>query len=208
MKNENKDIDANHLPVMETFYSLQGEGYHTGLASFFIRFGGCDLSCWFCDTKESWDPHLNELTSPQDLLDKAKKYKTKHVVLTGGEPILYPLQLLISLLHKHDYIIHLETAATAPLINEIDWVCLSPKNHTNIHNEWFQKANELKVIITEAKDLKFAEECSKLVSKNCHLFLQPEWHRSKILLPQIIEYILDNPIWRLSIQTHKFINIR
>jgi len=208
MKLENLHIDANHLPVLETFYSLQGEGLHTGLASFFIRLGGCDLSCWFCDSKETWNPDINNLTSPFELLEKAMIYDTKHIVLTGGEPILYPLDQLINLFHAHDYYIHLETAATAQWINNIDWICVSPKNHSYINDEWLKKANELKVIISDLEDLVFAEECSKSVSDECYLFLQPEWSKSKKILPEIIKYIFNNSKWRLSIQTHKYLNLR
>jgi organic radical activating enzyme len=208
MQIDNLNIDANHLPVLETFYSLQGEGLHTGLASFFIRLGGCDLSCWFCDSKESWNPYINKLTTPSELLIEAQKYNAKHIVLTGGEPILYPLDKLINLFHKNGYSIHIETAATAPFVKDLDWICVSPKNHSNIHNEWFKHANELKVIITDIEDFVFAEDCSKLVSQGCYLFLQPEWSRSKGLLPHIINYIFKNPKWRLSIQTHKYLNLR
>lgn len=200
-----KDIS---FPVMETFYSIQGEGFHTGTASFFIRVGGCDVGCHWCDVKESWEAKNHPLKSIDEIISEAESSGAKTIIMTGGEPLMYDLAALTKKLRKKDFKLHLETSGAHPVSGEWDWVCLSPKKFKEPVPEIYIKANELKVIIYNKDDFRFAEENSKQVKSDCVLFLQPEWSRREAMLPLIINYVQQNPRWRISLQTHKYIGIR
>lgn len=195
------------LPVMEMFYSVQGEGYNTGKAAFFIRIGGCDVGCHWCDAKESWNASVHPLTSVETIVQQVMAYPAQSVVITGGEPLMYNLDPLCSLLKEHDIRIFLETSGTCPLSGSFDWICLSPKPQVLPRKDMLQLADELKVIIENPEDLSFAPQNLPHLKKKCLLYLQPEWSRYKEILPVIVEYVKDNPQWMISLQAHKFMNI-
>jgi len=201
------DNNGINLPVMEYFLSLQGEGYHTGTASFFIRIGGCDVGCHWCDVKESWNPKIHPLIPVDELIKKIPKH-VKTVVITGGEPTLYNLNYLTSKLKQLKKEIHLETSGTGNLTGEFDWICLSPKKNESVKPIFYKKADELKVIIFNKTDFAFAEaQFDLIISENCKYYLQPEWSKREKMLPKIIDYIEINTKWQLSLQTHKYLNI-
>lgn len=207
-KTKIKLVEAGtHLPVMEEFYSLQGEGYNTGKAAYFIRIGGCDIGCHWCDVKESWDAEKHPIVDVDSIVQNVLNIKANAVVITGGEPTQYNLLPLTQKLKAHQISIFLETSGAYPIKGEFDWICLSPKKKQRPLLENFLKANELKVIVYNHHDFVFAEEMRHYVSAHCHLFLQPEWSKKDELLPKIIEYIQAHTEWRLSIQTHKYIHI-
>jgi len=199
--------NGNQLPLMEDFYTLQGEGYHTGKAAYFLRIGGCDVGCYWCDVKESWNPLLHPLTPVTAIIDKALSNPSKTVVITGGEPLMYNLNPLCSGLRLHDLAIHLETSGAYPLSGSFDWICLSPKRKSPPVDSVYSNANELKVIIFDETDFEWAEENAKRVPPDCKLFLQPEWSRMKEVVPMIIQYVMQNPTWKVSLQTHKYLHI-
>ncbi|MCL2327206.1 MAG: 7-carboxy-7-deazaguanine synthase QueE [Bacteroidetes bacterium] len=206
--NEHKNFNELHtFPIVETFYSLQGEGFHTGKAAYFIRFGGCTVCCGWCDVKESWNPHVHPRLSNEQIVDEILSHKAHAVVVTGGEPLMHNLNKLCSLLHKNNIQTFLETSGTFKMTGEWDWVCLSPKQKHKPLDENFAKANELKVIIAMPEDFAWAEECATKVQKDCMLYLQPECSVQQQITPLIVEYCKQNPQWRISLQTHKFINI-
>ncbi|MEN8186821.1 MAG: 7-carboxy-7-deazaguanine synthase QueE [Bacteroidota bacterium] len=194
------------LPLMEEFYTIQGEGSHTGKAAYFIRIGGCDVGCHWCDVKESWNADLHPATETKKIISNVKKY-AKTVVVTGGEPSMWNLSFLTEELHKNNIKTHIETSGAYPLTGKWDWVCLSPKKTKLPLSDAYTKANELKVIINNKHDFKFAEEEAAKVSPNCELFLQPEWSNREKMTPQIIDYVMQNPKWKISLQTHKYLNI-
>lgn len=203
--------DKTTLPVMEEFYSLQGEGYHTGEAAYFIRVGGCDVGCYFCDSKAAWDASVQHPSSLEMLLQHALAVPSKTVILTGGEPMLYDLTPLCTLLKEHSIYTYLETSGSQPFSGIWDWICLSPKRGHPVHQEFYQQAGELKMIVCHDHDFERAEaEADKVKAMNpqCRLYLQAEWSLRKKLTPLIIDYIKANPSWRLSQQTHKYIDIR
>lgn len=195
------------LPLMEEFYTIQGEGFHSGKAAYFIRLGGCDVGCHWCDVKESWDAELHPLTSVDTIVENASKYPAKTVVVTGGEPLLYNLDLLTSKLKERGIKTFIETSGAYPLSGHWDWICLSPKKFKVPMPSIAPLAGELKVIVFNKSDFDWAEEHAKLVSNDCKLYLQPEWSKADIMTPQIIEYVKDHPHWEVSLQTHKFMNI-
>ncbi|MCX8080784.1 MAG: 7-carboxy-7-deazaguanine synthase QueE [Bacteroidia bacterium] len=195
------------LPVMEMFMTLQGEGYHTGLASFFIRIGGCDIGCHWCDVKESWDAEKHPLVSVSDILKQVKLCNPHTVVITGGEPVYWNLNALTSSLKEAGIKIHLETSAAYLIQGHFDWICLSPKKTKLPLEENWAKADELKVIVYNRHDFQFAEECRKKVRSDCKLYLQPEWSKSGQIINDIVKYIIQNQDWKLSLQVHKFIGI-
>jgi len=195
------------LPLMESFYTLQGEGYHTGTAAFFVRIGGCDVGCWWCDTRESWNPDLHPATPIEDILSLASEHKARAIVITGGEPLNYNMAPLTKLLRDRGFMTFLETSGSEPLSGDWDWICLSPKVKAPPREELFSRAGELKVIIFEESDFLWAEEMSKKVNPACKLFLQPEWSRREVMMPRIIDFILENPHWRISLQSHKYMHI-
>lgn len=195
------------LPIMEEFYSLQGEGFHTGKAAYFLRIGGCDVGCSFCDVKESWNADLHPLVNVDKVIENILEYKANTVVITGGEPCLYNLSYLCEQISKHPIALHLETSGSEKLSGKWDWICFSPKKKTIIQPEFYKQANEMKVIIQQASDLLWAEENAHRILHPCELFLQPEWSQREIILPQIIDYILKHPTWKISLQSHKYMRI-
>lgn len=191
------------LPLMEEFYSLQGEGFHTGRASYFIRVGGCDIGCSWCDSKRSWSADRHPLVKVDDIVARAISYPAGILLVTGGEPSLYDLGYLCSKAGGSGLKMYLETSGAYPLTGQWDWVCLSPKQHNPPLEQYYTKADELKVIISETGDFAWAEEMAGKAGPECHLFLQPEWSRHTEMTNAIIDYIRNNPRWRISMQTHK-----
>ena len=199
--------DGSMLPLMEEFYTIQGEGFHSGKAAYFIRLGGCDVGCHWCDVKESWDANLHPLTSVEKIVESAKAHPAKTVVITGGEPLLYNLDLLCSLLKKENIQIFLETSGAYPMSGSFDWICLSPKKFKAPIDGVSLLAGELKVIVFNKSDFKWAEKYAEKCSENCKLFLQPEWSKADEMTPFIIDYVKQNPKWEISLQTHKYLHI-
>ena len=197
----------NKLPVMEQFLTLQGEGYHTGRSAVFVRLGGCDVGCVWCDVKESWDISKHPLKSLNEILDEVNKYPTDFVVITGGEPSMHDLTLLIKALKSQNKYIAIETAGTNPLPKGIDWICFSPKKFKKPINEIYRYANELKVVIYHPSDLTWAKEHANKLNNKAQLYIQPEWSRSDEHMEIILDFLNENPNWKLSLQTHKFLNI-
>lgn len=195
------------LPVMEEFYSIQGEGFHTGKAAYFIRIGGCDVGCSWCDVKESWNAEAFPPSDVHKLLLGAIRSKSRSVVVTGGEPLAYKLDYLCNMLRKENFTLYLETSGSEPLSGDWDWICLSPKKNSPPRKKIYKNANELKIIIGDKSDLLWAEKNAELVDKDCMLYLQPEWSKRKEVIPGIVDYILENPKWQISIQTHKYLKI-
>lgn len=195
------------LPLMEAFYTIQGEGHHSGMAAYFIRVGGCDIGCHWCDVKESWDAEKHPPTAISELVLRAKSHSNT-VVITGGEPLMYQLAPITKALQRNDIKTHIETSGAHPLTGQWDWVCLSPKKRKLPTPEAYAQADELKVIIFNKHDFKFAEEQAAKVNGQCLLYLQPEWSVRQKMMPLIVDYILSNPQWKVSLQTHKYLNIR
>ena len=209
MTKEEQDILLNEgkmLPVMEHFYTIQGEGFHSGKAAYFIRLGGCDVGCHWCDVKESWDANIHPVMDAIEVAEIAAKH-CKTVVLTGGEPMMWNLEILTSKLKELGCTIHVETSGAYPLSGHLDWITLSPKKTGLPKEEFYQKADELKVIVFNNHDLEFAEEQAAKVSESCELFLQSEWSKRDQIYPKITSFIMNNPRWRSSVQTHKYLNI-
>lgn len=195
------------LPVMEHFYTIQGEGFNTGKPAYFIRLGGCDVECHWCDVKDSWNAGKHPLRSVEELLVEVKKYNSQNVVITGGEPLMHNLTLLCEYFKQAGLHTWIETSGSHPLSGSWDWICVSPKKFKAPLQDVLKKAHELKIIVFNRSDFEWAEKYAKEVSKDCQLFLQPEWSREKEILPAIIEYVKTNPNWRISLQTHKYLNI-
>ena len=194
------------LPLMEEFYTIQGEGYHTGTAAYFIRIGGCDVGCHWCDVKESWNADLHPPTETDIIVSNAKKY-AETVVVTGGEPLTWDMSVLTSKLKAQGLRVHIETSGAYKVSGEWDWFCLSPKKVKLPVQSAYDIADELKVIIYNKHDFQFAEEQAAKVNPNAILFLQPEWSKKEEMTPLIIDYVMNNPKWRISLQTHKYLNI-
>jgi 7-carboxy-7-deazaguanine synthase len=199
--------DGTLLPLMEEFYTIQGEGYHTGKAAYFIRLGGCDVGCHWCDVKESWDAELHPLTPADKIVENAMQFPGKAVVVTGGEPLIYNLDYLTAELQAKGIKTFIETSGAYPLSGHWDWICLSPKKFKGPTKQVADHANELKVIIFNKSDFEFAEHHATLVGEGCKLYLQPEWSKSKEMTPLIVDYVMNNPKWEISLQTHKYLNI-
>ncbi len=195
------------LPLMEEFYTIQGEGFNTGKAAYFIRIGGCDVGCHWCDVKESWDANVHPLTKVDQIIKNLQNYQAKSVVVTGGEPLMYNLNSITRLLKEQNIETFIETSGAYPLSGTWDWICLSAKKTMKPLDEIYSKANELKVIVYNQNDFKWAEEQAQKVGPNCYLYLQPEWSKRNELLPHIIAYVKQHPKWMISLQTHKYINI-
>ncbi len=209
MTKEEKDIllkEGKMLPVMEHFYTIQGEGFHAGTAAYFIRLGGCDVGCHWCDVKESWDADLHPAMDTLEIAETAAKY-CKTIVLTGGEPLMWNLEVLTGRLKELGCQIHIETSGAYPMSGILDWITLSPKKTGLPLDEIYSKANELKVIVFNNHDFTFAEEQASKVSEDCRLYLQSEWSKRDEMYPKITDFILEHPRWRSSIQTHKYLNI-
>jgi organic radical activating enzyme len=198
---------ATSLPVMESFYTIQGEGFHQGKAAYFIRLGGCDVGCVWCDVKESWDADKHPKLEIPDIVEAAAKHTGRLAVVTGGEPLMHNCEPLTTELHKAGFMTNIETSGSYPLSGQWDWICLSPKKFKAPLPEILPKANELKVVIYHKSDFVWAEQYAALVSENCKLYLQPEWDRSATVTPMIIDYIMENPKWEFSLQIHKYIHV-
>lgn len=194
-------------PVMETFYTIQGEGGNTGRAAYFIRTGGCDVGCVWCDVKESWEASDHPDTSLEEIMKGVLEAPSEFVVITGGEPAMYSLETLVDALHEHGKEVAIETSGCYPLDAKVDWYCFSPKKFKKPVEEAYEKANELKIVIFNKSDFEWAETHAAKVGKDCQLFLQPEWSKEARMLPLIIEYVKENPKWKISLQTHKYMDI-
>lgn len=195
------------LPLMEEFYTIQGEGFNTGKASYFIRIGGCDVGCHWCDVKESWDASIHPLTPAELIVDHVMDSNTPAVVVTGGEPLIYNLTHLTTLLKKQQIKTFIETSGAYSLSGDWDWICLSPKKTMLPKQENYLAAHELKIIVFNKHDFIWAEEQANQVSKDCYLYLQPEWSKRHEITPLIVEYVKQHPRWMISLQTHKYIDI-
>ena len=195
------------LPIMEHFFTLQGEGFYSGRPAYFIRLAGCDIGCVWCDVKESWDSEIHPLITLDFLISEIEKTNTDFVVLTGGEPALYNLETIIENLKARKIEVAIETSGCYHLKGNVDWYCFSPKKFKAPCEEAYQLANELKVVVSHPSDLAWAEIHAKKVKSECKLYLQPEWSKSEAINPLIIEYIKSNNKWRISLQSHKFMNI-
>jgi len=198
---------ATQYPVMEMFYTLQGEGYHQGKAAYFIRLAGCDVGCVWCDVKESWDASKHPVFSVEEIVSNALAHPARLAIITGGEPLLYNLDALTTALKKVGFELNIETSGSSPMSGNWDWVCLSPKKFKAPLTESIQAASELKVVIFNTHDFEWAETFAKQVSPNCKLYLQPEWDKSNEITPLVIEYIKAHPKWELSAQLHKYIQV-
>ncbi len=194
-------------PIMEHFYTLQGEGKYTGTSAYFIRLGGCDVGCVWCDVKESWDADIHPKMSVEELKNIVSQYPGNLVVITGGEPAMYDLSVLVDALHAAGKYVAIETSGTSKLVGDVDWYTFSPKKFKAPVNEAYEKASELKIVIFHKSDLAWAEEHAKKVPADCVLYLQPEWSKREQLLPTIIEYVKNHPKWKISLQTHKYLEI-
>lgn len=207
---------SNLLPVMESFYTLQGEGFYTGQAAYFIRLAGCDVGCVWCDVKESWDVTKHPQFSVEEIIQKAEteigslqlSENNKPIfVITGGEPLLHQLDELTAAIEAKGYLTNIETSGSSALSGHWNWICLSPKKFKAPLPEVITAANELKVVIFNKHDFEWAEQFAVQVNKNCRLYLQPEWDKRDSITPLIVDYIKANPKWQLSLQTHKYINV-
>jgi 7-carboxy-7-deazaguanine synthase len=195
------------LPVMEAFYTLQGEGFHQGRAAYFIRLGGCDVGCFWCDVKESWDAAAHPQLPLDRIVAQATEYPGRLAVITGGEPLLHNLDELTSRLHEAGFETNIETSGSSSLSGHWDWICLSPKKFKAPLPAIVPLANELKVVVYNKHDFAWAETYASQVTSSCKLYLQPEWDSAAEMLPLIIDYIKDHPQWELSMQLHKYINV-
>jgi organic radical activating enzyme len=204
---QKSDGDGKTLPLVEEFFSVQGEGFHTGKAAWFIRLGGCDIGCSWCDTRFSWNASLHPLKSTDDIVKRAEESGTKSVVVTGGEPLMWNLDYLCIQLKERGMLTFLETSGAYPLSGFWDWICLSPKKNNPPGNDICRLAGELKIVVGSESDFEWAELQRPHVSDNCKLFLQPEWSRYKIIIPLIVDYVKKNQEWNISLQAHKFMHI-
>jgi organic radical activating enzyme len=195
------------LPVMEEFYSIQGEGFHSGTAAWFIRIGGCDVGCRWCDVKESWNPKHFPPVDTRSVVRRAVESGASTVVVTGGEPLSYNLDLLCDGLKANGIATHIESSGSDGVSGRWDWICLSPKKTKAPVEEIYSMADELKIIVAGESDLKWAEENRAKVGKDCRLFLQPEWSRREDAVKIIVDYVLKNPQWKVSLQIHKYMHI-
>jgi len=201
-------LDAGlELPLMEDFYTIQGEGFHTGKPAYFTRVGGCDVGCSWCDVKESWNAKLWPLTNTGEIVERVAACPAKAVVVTGGEPLMYNMDYFCRELKKCGVKTFLETSGSHPLTGDWDWICLSPKKNSPPLKEIFEIANELKVIIQSKGDLDWAEKNAARVGEKCHLFLQPEWSVRENMMEPIVDYVKAHPKWQISLQSHKYMRI-
>ena len=205
--NSKSKIKDLKLPVMEQFYTIQGEGFNAGKPAYFVRLGGCDVGCVWCDVMQSWDAGKHPLKSVDEIGIEAKKYSGQNVVITGGEPLMYNLDELCQAFKKSGYKTWLETSGAYSLSGKWDWICVSPKKFKAPLKEVLTQANELKIIVFNQSDFNWAQKYELEVSKKCQLFLQAEWSKEKKMLPLIIDFVKENPHWRISLQTHKYMNV-
>lgn len=192
---------------MEAFYTLQGEGHNTGQAAFFIRVGGCDVGCRWCDVRESWNASDFPPVLTDNIVEQAAACPARAIVVTGGEPLLYNMDYLCRELHARGIRIFLETSGSQPLSGEWDWICLSPKKDAPPLGEMLARANELKVIVHDDTDFGWGEEIARHIAPTCLRYFQPEWSRHEIMMPRIVEYIKEHPVWKISLQSHKYMHI-
>ena len=195
------------LPLMEAFYTIQGEGFHSGKSAYFLRIGGCDVGCHWCDVKESWDSALHPPTHIEKMQESIASFSAETVVVTGGEPLMWNMQPLTDLLHQNGLQVHIETSGAYPLSGSFDWICLSPKKTMPPKPELLAEADELKVIIHNKHDFKWAELNAAQVKDGCCLYLQPEWSKASEMMEEIVLFVKENPKWSVSLQTHKYMNI-
>ena len=199
--------EGTMLPLMEAFYTIQGEGSFTGHSAYFIRLGGCDVGCVWCDVKDSWEAGKWPLVGVEEIVNEAMKYPARLAVITGGEPLMYDLGPLSSMLKERGFQVNLETSGAHPLSGEFDWICFSPKKFKSPVEGIYEKANELKVVVFHSSDFEFAEVHAAKVNEGCVKLLQPEWSKSSRFMEKIITYVKNHPEWRISLQTHKFMDI-
>jgi 7-carboxy-7-deazaguanine synthase len=202
-----KEKTTEMLPIMEAFYTIQGEGHYTGNPAYFIRLGGCDVGCVWCDVKDSWDADKWPKKSVKSIVAKANKFPGRLAVVTGGEPLMYDMSPLTTALHEQGFKTNIETSGAHPLSGNWDWLCFSPKKFKKPLPEIYDHADELKIIVFNKSDLKWAEEHAEKINKDCLLYLQPEWDKADEMMPLIVDYVKQNPHWKISLQTHKFMNI-
>ncbi|MEO6820463.1 MAG: 7-carboxy-7-deazaguanine synthase QueE [Ginsengibacter sp.] len=195
------------LPVMESFYTIQGEGFHQGRAAYFIRLAGCDVGCVWCDVKESWDESIHPLQAINNIVGEAKNYPGRLAVITGGEPTIHNLELLTTTLRTAGFETNIETSGSSPLTGDWDWICLSPKKFKAPLPEILPLADEIKMIIFNKSDFAWAEKYAALVSPNCKLYLQPEWGKAAIVTPMIVDYVKQHPKWQIGLQVHKYMDV-
>ncbi len=195
------------LPVMEQFYTIQGEGFHQGRAAYFIRLGGCDVGCVWCDVKDSWDATAHPMMEINELVNLVKVTPAEVVVITGGEPLMHQLDVLTTELQRAGLKTHIETSGAHPLSGTWDWICLSPKKFKAPLPEIVPLANELKVVVFNKSDFEWAELYAEKTNPSCKLYLQPEWDKASAMTPLMVEYIKANPRWELSLQLHKYIQV-
>lgn len=198
---------GRRLPLAEDFYTVQGEGFHAGKPAYFIRLGGCDVGCAWCDAKYTWNPRLFAPTPVSEVVERVAACGARSVVVTGGEPLLYPLGPLTGALAERGVAVFLETSGSHPFSGRFDWVCLSPKRRRPPLAEAFARADELKVIVECEADFEWAEQNAARAGERCRLYLQPEWSVAERMMPAIVEYVKARPQWNISIQTHKYMHI-
>lgn len=206
MKTDSPDRGSS-LPLVEHFYTLQGEGYHTGKPAYFLRIGGCDVGCSWCDTRFAWNPDMHPLVKTSEIIKMVSEFDTDSVVVTGGEPLMWDLTALTAGLREKGYKTFLETSGAYPLTGMWDWICLSPKTNVPPVGDICKKAGELKIIIQTENDFRWAEEYKEKVSPGCILYLQPEWSRFDSVIGMIVDYCLKNIEWSVSLQSHKYMKI-
>ncbi|MDP4221696.1 MAG: 7-carboxy-7-deazaguanine synthase QueE [Bacteroidota bacterium] len=199
--------DGTKLPLVEEFFTIQGEGFNAGKAAWLIRLGGCDIGCNWCDSRFSWNAEMFPLIETETIAGHAIQSGAKSVVVTGGEPLMWNLETLCSMLRERKISTFIETSGAYALSGKWDWICLSPKKNMPPSDNIFKQADELKVIIETQDDFKQAERYKKMVGPECKLFLQPEWSRFKVIIPEIVSYVKKNPVWRISLQIHKYMHI-
>lgn len=204
---QNVVINATNLPVMEAFYTIQGEGVYQGQAAYFIRLGGCDVGCVWCDVKESWDVNAHPVQPVEEIVANAAKHPARIAVITGGEPMMHDLSILTKQLKQAGFRTHIETSGAHPFSGDFDWVCLSPKKFKPALEEYYDQADELKVIVYHKSDLEWAEGHSAKASDKCKRLLQPEWGKQDAMMPLIVGHVKKYPKWQISLQTHKFMDI-
>lgn len=202
-----KSVSVGELPVMESFYSIQGEGFHAGKAAYFIRLAGCDVGCSWCDVKESWDTSHHPIKKVDELVTLAVQSISRIAIITGGEPLMHNLDLLTRRLMKNGFLTHIETSGAYDFSGTWNWICVSPKKFKKPTDEALERADELKVVVYNKHDLIWAEQMASKVSPQCKLFLQPEWGKSSAMMPEIISYVKDHPQWGVSLQIHKYMDI-
>ena len=200
-------LNITEFPVMESFNTIQGEGFHAGKAAYFVRLGGCDVGCHWCDVKESWNPLDHPMRSVDDIISEIKMVKSELVVITGGEPLMYDLTHLTEEIKKLGRRVHVETSGVYALSGEWEWICFSPKKFKSPQPEFYDRGHELKVVIFHESDFQWAEDHASLMNDSAKLFLQPEWSKQNQMVPKIVEHVKNNPKWQISLQNHKFMDI-